>query len=57
LLESILQSFSLITGIWLCNFFWCKEIDSKAACKMLVKLITDVDRLISPTFYLQLLWA
>jgi len=33
--ESFFQSFSLIT-VWLCNFFWHKEIGAKAACKMLL---------------------
>jgi len=39
--KSILRSYSLIS-VWLCNF-WHKNIDEKAACKMLMKLTTGVD--------------
>jgi hypothetical protein len=35
--ESILQNFSLIK-VWLCNFFWRKNIGEKSARKMLTKL-------------------
>jgi hypothetical protein len=38
LYKSVLRSFTLIT-FWLCNFLQ-KNIDTKAACKMLMKLIT-----------------
>ncbi len=40
LFESLLLSFSLIT-IWLCNFL-AKDIDAKAAHKMLIKLKIDI---------------
>ncbi len=36
---SVLQRFSLL-AIWFCSFLW-KNISAKAACKMLMKLITD----------------
>ncbi len=40
LYKSILHSFSLI-AVWLCIFFWRKNISAKAACKMLMKLTTS----------------
>jgi len=39
--EGAFHSFSLII-VWFCNFWW-KNIGAKAACKMLMKLTTEVN--------------
>jgi len=35
-------TYIFVLEVWIYIFFWCKKIGSKAACKMLVKLTTDL---------------